>query len=422
MTVAGQGITDDAGNPPAGVFNLLAGDVGGASVAAVPAGTMKPENGGVGPVDATGAEIKPLLVRLLFDLARPSAGDRSELLKTRFLCRGGGALLVGQTGQGKSSLAMQAALSWAAGLPLFGIEPNGPLRVLLLQGENDDGDLAEARDGVAWAIEGATCFGDNGESERVAQFLRKNVAVVSENSLAGDSLLQSLASTLDVFHPDLLLIDPAFSYVSGDASNAADVGRFLRLGLNPLLAAHDCGALVIHHTAKPPGQKGAVDRSASAYAGHGSAEWANWARAVLTLEGLGCGRYKLHAAKRGGRLGWRDAKGETAFFRVLEHSTNEAGFCWQEVTGETVENPGKNDGKPGVAELVELLPLSDVISKGSLELKMRAAGFAEKWGRIVLNAAVDEGKVFLHKLPRSGKRAAVGVARFPSSEGEDDQP
>jgi hypothetical protein len=406
---------------PAGDFDPLAGDDGGGRVAAVPAGTVKPESWGGVPVDAVGVEIKRMAVRLLFDLARPRTGDRSELLKTRFLCRGGGALLVGQTGQGKSSLAMQAALSWAAGLPLFGIEPNGPLRVLLLQGENDDGDLAEARDGVAWAIEGAACFGDDGEAERVAQLLRENVAVVSENSLAGDSLLQSLALTLNEFRPDLLLIDPAFSYVSGDASNAADVGRFLRLGLNPLLAAHDCGALVIHHTAKPPGQRGAVDRSASAYAGHGSAEWANWARAVLTLEGLGGGRYKLHAAKRGGRLGWRDAEGGAAFFKVLEHSTNEAGFCWQEVTGEAAENPGKNDGKPGVSELVELVPLSAVISKDSLEVKMRAAGFAEKWGRIVFNAAVDEGEVFLHKLPRSGKRAAVGVARFPSPEGLEDQ-
>jgi hypothetical protein len=74
-----------------------------------------------------------------------------------------------------------------------------------------------------------------------------------------------------------------------------------------------------------------------------------------------------------------------------------------------------------VSELVELVPLSAVISKDSLEVKMRAAGFAEKWGRIVFNAAVDEGEVFLHKLPRSGKRAAVGVARFPSPEGLEDQ-
>lgn len=415
--------------PPAGVFDFSDDDKAGSMQApstagagravAMAAGTVKTESWGGVPVDAAGAEIKRLAVRRLFDLKRPGPGDRSELLKTRFLCRGGGALLVGATGQGKSSLAMQAALSWAAGISLFGIEPSGPLRVLLLQGENDDGDLAEARDGVAWAIESSADFEGDGEAARVAELLRRNVAVVSENSLAGDSLFQSLGLALADFRPDLLMIDPAFSYVDGDASNAADVGRFLRQGLNPLLSAHDCGALVVHHTAKPPGQKGAVDRSATAYAGFGSSEWANWARAILTLEGLGGGRYKLNAAKRGGRLGWRDGEGKAAFFKVLEHSTNQAGFCWQESSVHEVETAREN-AKPGVAELLELVPLSVVMSKDSLEMKMRAAGFAEKWGRIVLNAAVDEGSLFIHKLPRPGKKAGVGVARFPVPEGEEE--
>lgn len=370
------------------------------------------------PANATEAETKPLVVRPLFDLQRPAEGDRSELLKRRFLCRGGSLLLVGQTGQGKSSLAMQAALCWAAGLPLFGIEPNGPLRVLLLQGENNDGDLAEARDGVAWEVESATEFEDSGQVETLRELWGRKVAVISENARAGQALMQALNVAMAEFKPDLLIIDPAFSYVDGDASSAADVGRFLRQGLNPLLSAHDCGVVVVHHTAKPPGQKGAVDRSASAYAGHGSAEWANWARAILTLEAIGGGRYKLHAAKRGGRIGWQDDDGAKAFFKVIEHANNDAGFCWHELAGEAAESVRKNSGKPGVAELVELVPLSSVITKDSLEVKMRAAGFAEKWGRTVLNAAVDEGALFIHKLPRQGRKAAVGVARFPDPTAE----
>ena len=45
--------------------------------------------------------------RTLDKFVKPLANDPDELLKHRFLCRGGGLLLVGQTGSGKSSLAMQ---------------------------------------------------------------------------------------------------------------------------------------------------------------------------------------------------------------------------------------------------------------------------------------------------------------------------
>lgn len=50
--------------------------------------------------------------RSLGEILPPSQDDGSELLKNRFLCRGGGMLLVGQSGQGKSSLASQLATNW----------------------------------------------------------------------------------------------------------------------------------------------------------------------------------------------------------------------------------------------------------------------------------------------------------------------
>jgi hypothetical protein len=100
------------------------------------------------------AEERGSLVRLpdvkaLGALQRPLPGARpNELIKNRFLCRGGSLLLVGPTGVGKSSLSMQAAVRWAAGQPCFGLVPAGPLRVLIVQAENDEGDMAEMRDGV----------------------------------------------------------------------------------------------------------------------------------------------------------------------------------------------------------------------------------------------------------------------------------
>jgi len=40
--------------------------------------------------------------------------DAQEVLKTRYLCKGGGMLLVGPTGIGKSSLSMQMMICWAS--------------------------------------------------------------------------------------------------------------------------------------------------------------------------------------------------------------------------------------------------------------------------------------------------------------------
>jgi RecA-family ATPase len=88
----------------------------------------------------------------LSELVRPDEHDPSELLKHRFLCRGGGMLLVGPTGIGKSSYSMQEMILWALGREAFGMVPARPLKSLLVQAENDDGDLAEMRDGVVLGL------------------------------------------------------------------------------------------------------------------------------------------------------------------------------------------------------------------------------------------------------------------------------
>ncbi len=48
---------------------------------------------------------------------------------------------------------MQELLTFAQGQSFFGIEPNGPLSSLLVQAENDDGDLAEMRDSVVTGMQ-----------------------------------------------------------------------------------------------------------------------------------------------------------------------------------------------------------------------------------------------------------------------------
>jgi hypothetical protein len=83
-----------------------------------------------------------------YDLPLPPDNDPNELLKHRFLCRGGAILLVGPTGIGKSSFALQCAVLWSLGREAFGIVPARALRVLIVQAENDLGDMAEFREGI----------------------------------------------------------------------------------------------------------------------------------------------------------------------------------------------------------------------------------------------------------------------------------
>ena len=85
--------------------------------------------------------LAPPPARRLVELVSHLENDPAELLRYRFLCRGSGLLLVGPTGIGKSSLEMQFMILWALGREAFGIRPKGPLRSLLVQAENDDGDL-----------------------------------------------------------------------------------------------------------------------------------------------------------------------------------------------------------------------------------------------------------------------------------------
>ena len=67
-------------------------------------------------------------------------------------------LLVGATGLGKSSLAMQLMIKWSLGQAAFELEPARPLKSLLIQAENDDGDLAEMKFGVFLELAKAAGF------------------------------------------------------------------------------------------------------------------------------------------------------------------------------------------------------------------------------------------------------------------------
>jgi hypothetical protein len=357
---------------------------------------------------------QPPECKSLADLKRREADDPTELLRTGYLCRGGGLLLCGPTGIGKSAFAMQAMLLWGMGRECFGIVPVRPLKSLLIQAENDDGDLAEMRDGVIAGLElpgtlTSTSFASMADRWRstiesdqpgtLTATAPANIVVACEDTRTGAAFATfTLAPLLEKHRPDLVWIDPALAYLGGEASAQKDVGGFLRNQINPLLHQFECGGIIITHTNKPPSGKEKPTWQAGdfAYSGTGSAEWANWARAVLALRSIGSHDvFELRAGKRGARLGWQDADGQRSYVRHLAHSTK--GICWRDAASSEVPKTGRSKDYDA-GELLTLLPPEGLTSSEWRDEAAKEYGIKERSFYGLIKTLQTQEKVLRSKV------------------------
>ena len=313
-------------------------------------------------VPAKGGEkpkMPPPRVFAIGELETPPKDDPNELIKHRYLCRGSGMLVVGPTGVGKSTFTLQAALCWAVGREHFGLVPARPLRSLIIQSENDHGDLAEMRDGI---------YAGLNFTERERRDANERVLVAREDCrTAAEFCDEVIAPLLEAHQIDILWIDPALAYIGGEANSQKDTGGFLRNHLNPLVHKHNCAVIVVHHTNKPPSGSEKPEWSGSdfAYLGSGSAEWSNWPRAILAVRSLGSHEiYELRAGKRGSRLRWQDEQGERIYSKLIAHAKQD-GFCWRDATRAELEleRGGASESrfrrfKPSLEDFMTLFPVS----------------------------------------------------------------
>ena len=273
--------------------------------------------------------------RSLADLTPPlpEKDNPAALFRNGWLRKGGGAFLVSTSGTGKSVWTVQAALLWAQGLPAFGIVPVRPLKIGIVQAEDDDEEMVNFRNNITDGLVEQAGL-DRGQVEAA----RTNVLLFDAVGKFGGDFIEYMGKILEE-HPelDLLIINPLQSFFGGDISRNAELSGFLRGGLDLLIKPNKVGVLFIHHTNKPPNAKERTGWGADAFAsyiGAGGAEIVNWARAVLAL--MPCendsGLFRLTAAKRGQRLGWKDAAGVLTDVRFIAHSKNR--IFWRDATPE----------------------------------------------------------------------------------------
>lgn len=258
--------------------------------------------------------------------------DESVLIGPgRWLTRGSGAFIVAQTGAGKSTLSATMSFSFALGRPCLGFVPVRPLKSLVIQAEDDDGDLIDMRRGILELLD---------PTSKESELLRRNVVIVTEKAKTGlPFLLCVVKPLLEKEKPDLVWINPLSAYFGAELRDQTAVATFFRNTLNPMLGKANAGAFIIHHCTKPNKDRNEWKGGELAYFASGSSDLANWSRETIVLQEIREGVFEMSCTKRWRKLGWKDANGCPAQSRRIAYGRDGA-MVWRDLTGQEAEELG----------------------------------------------------------------------------------
>lgn len=285
--------------------------------------------------------------RMDFDylLTADRKNDPNNILGNRWLCKGGSLLIVGQSGTGKSSLMMQAAVHWALGRDFFGIKPIKPLRSIILQAENDALDCGESLQDV---VAGAYL-----DSAEIAQ-LKEHLAIYRDTVSTGTAFTAALKALIIEHRADIVFVDPLLSFAGIDVSDQEQASKFLRHDLAPILLETGAVLVAMHHTGKPKtsAEKEGHTVADLAYAGLGSSEFTNYFREVAVL--FRCQGeepiYKFGLTKRRGRADLKDHTGQFKSEIYIRHAAEKGVIRWEysqpPSQSATQSDPRHSDSRP----------------------------------------------------------------------------
>ena len=286
-----------------------------------------------------GVETMPLETLRAFDRGK----DPECLVGQRWLCRKKSLLIVGQSGVGKSSLMLQMAICWAAGKAFFGMHSQSPRRVLIIQGENDMGDIAEAFQDV--------CAGFENWTDRDQSNLNSNLKILQACGKSGPQFANSLREETNTHKADFVFVDPLLSFASGNVSSTEDMTRFLREQIDPVLSETGAVLVAMHHTGKPgnPEEKHGRTVTDHSYDGIGSSEITNFFRSIIILSRAHSQEplFRVRVTKRQGRSGMSDRDGNHVDELYIRHSSDPGKVRWEYASEEHVKGLQTKKSKKG---------------------------------------------------------------------------
>lgn len=327
----------------------------------------------------------------------------SCLLGNRYLTRKSGMFFIGPSGQGKSTAIMQSLICWACGRTAFEIKPAAPLRILLVQAEDDDDDLTDmAR--VADHLELSTLE---------KQLVQQNAWIETVNDQLGFSATAIIREILAAHPCDLLILNPYTGYLEGSIQDDDINSKFLRTDLQRIATEHNCGLMIVHHTPKTNFRQNTGKWSTMdwMYSGAGAAVLTNWARAILAIDPIGeSGVFKFIAAKRGQKIGWSE---KVNHFR---HDPRPGVLLWTKADHDEIALAANAKGGRAIssADVCEAVPLVDGIRKMALREKLQKAGASQRVAKEAVEIAIDEG--FITEIKTRGDGHTSNIKMIYRSE------
>lgn len=358
----------------------------------------------------TASSINPPLKRVS-ELECIPADDPSYLLGNRLLRRGEFGGFVGPSGLGKSTTGTQLAMHWSAGLPALGLAPLSPMRVVMVQGENDEAEMCMLTSGIIEAGE----FTPEQIEKVEANFV---MAEVTTGDITNGRLMPLLKQYVKEHDADLVILDPLFVYYSGEINSASSLGKFLR-DLAQEFKEMDVAVLFVHHTAKRKTAQGGSSGSLDpVYGSMGSSEFSNVARIIFTLDHHPKvpGYAKLMIGKRGGRSPWTDVDGKRVSEIHLKPSGNPETPFWKRCEIEDMPvAPAVDKMTKGRNAILSALGQGEFEQK-ALQGKVQAEQVSRKTFKDALKELVRAGAIERIESSRPGTRAAIHW-RLPAGDG-----
>ena len=358
--------------------------------------------------DSTKCELKSIDD---FPAYAPEEDNRDILIKGRWLERGGSAWWISTAGTGKSISAIQLAFLMSVGLPFAGLYPNVKegegLSFWVIQSEDSPSRVTIDREDITAELMEQYPAIDWKEARKAVKFLTIGGKV-------GADFLEQLTAVLTIAQernslPDVIIINPFLAYIGGPITDGAYVTPFLRggeinrkatHGLQHLLEKFGIGALIYHHTPKPPSED-EIDKWMKStfpeYQGAGSSDITNWGRSFVTMMrvkgevGIVC----ITAGKNGGELGWDIVDGAPRHYLAWSRGkgiTGKARHAWRELDDEEyarVTKESRSDEENAVNTIVTALrdcPMTAVAAEERMTAcGMRRRAFRTAWKTIVAN-------------------------------------